>query len=136
MAINPDLRIETPRGSVFINQKNMKAKLEWNKNFGPKWTGRLTSAQVWLDNAVLKGCDPYVPFQTGMLIKSGVLGTEIGSGVVQWIAPYARAQYYMANRKQKLADAGTLRGSFWFSRWKAVNAKRVIATVKAMGGGG
>ena len=51
-------------------------------------------AQRALDAAVLKDSAPFVPFQTGNLEKSGILGTTIGSGLIVYNAPYARAQYY------------------------------------------
>lgn len=36
--------------------------------------------QQYVDNAVLRFCDPYVPKDTGMLIDSGITHTNIGSG--------------------------------------------------------
>jgi hypothetical protein len=80
------MRIETPRGVVY-HDENMKAVLEWNTNFQPKWQKRYSEAQKFVDSEVLRLCEPYTPLLTGMLIKSGTLGTDIGSGTVQWIAP-------------------------------------------------
>ena len=51
--------------------------------------------------------NPETPRRTGMLIKSATLGTVIGSGEVDQIAPYARRQYY--EHKEK---------SYWFERMK------------------
>lgn len=122
MAPKP-IRIETPRGVVY-HDKNMKAVLEWNTNFKPKWQKRFSEAQKFVDSEVLRLCEPYTPLLTGMLIKSGTLGTEIGSGTVQWIAPYARYQYYL-KRKTK-SETGSLRGSMWFERMKQVHKSKIL----------
>jgi hypothetical protein len=125
--------IETPRGKIIIT-KSGKAALEWNTNFRPKWQRRYSAAQVFVDNEVLRLSEPYVPLRTGMLIKSSILGTEIGSGVVAWIAPYARRQYYSA--RQPGSETGPLRGPQWFSRGKSVWGQRVIARARRIAGQG
>ena len=43
-----------------------------------------------------------------MLIKSGTLGTVIGSGSIEYITPYARRQYYEHKARSK-----------WFETMKA-----------------
>lgn len=55
-----------------------------------RFSPRYRAAQKWLDNEVLKDCEPYVPFRTGNLARSGQLGTKLGSGKVIYNAPYAR----------------------------------------------
>ena len=47
------------------------------------------------------------PRRTGALIKSAMLGTVIGSGEINQIAPYARRQYYEHKDKNQ-----------WFERMK------------------
>ena len=72
-------KIETPKGAVFTTTgKNGKiiARLEWNKNFSPERSGRFNQTQRFVDSEVLRLSSPYVPFQTGMLDKSGILGTD------------------------------------------------------------
>ncbi len=73
--------IETPRGKV-VRTKTGKARLTWNTNFQPKWQVRYSRAQRFVDSEVLRTCEPMIPLLTGMLIKSGILGTDIGSGIV------------------------------------------------------
>jgi hypothetical protein len=126
------IRIETPRGVVY-HDKDMKAVLEWNTNFSNKWEKRYTDAQKFVDSEVLRLCEPYTPLLTGMLIKSGTLGTEIGSGTVQWIAPYARAQYYM--KRKNPSTTGPLRGPYWFNRMKLVHKRRILAGARKLAGG-
>ena len=45
------------------------------------------------------------PRRTGMLIKSGTLGTVIGSGEIEYLAPYARQQYHKHKTKQNGSSA-------------------------------
>lgn len=111
----PTPEIKTPKGSIVVTP-NMSARLTWNVNFRPKWHKRYTQAQKFVDSEVLRYSEPYIPLRTGMLIKSGILGTEVGSGKVQWIAIYARRQYYLHRRVG--SETGALRGSFWFERMK------------------
>jgi len=124
--------INTPRGKIFVNDAG-KAVLEWNTNFQPKWQKRYSNAQKFVDSEVLEGCKPYIPLKTGMLIKSGTLGTYVGSGTVKWIAPYAKAQYYMVRKNP--SKTGPLRGPYWFQRWKEVHGLRVLKQARKMAGG-
>ena len=125
--------IETPRGKVLLNNKTMKAELVWNTGFGSQWEGRYQNAQKYVDSEVLRLSEKYIPLQTGMLIKSGILGTDIGSGEVSWIAPYARAQYYM--KRKPGSETGWLRGPQWFERAKEVYGKDIIKWARRFAGG-
>lgn len=87
---------------------------------------RLAMAQKILDSEVLRRCDPYVPRYSGRLIDSGVKGTIIGSGKVEYIAPYAIYQYYgnkgkgrQGLTKRSKKNYKCLRGAYWFERMKA-----------------
>ena len=129
--------IETPRGKIVViknSNAKLEAKLSWNTNFKQKWLKRYSAAQEYVDDEVLRGCSKLVPFRTGMLEKSGILGTYKGSGLVQWIAPYAKAQYYRARKPG--SQTGPQRGPFWFERWKAANARTVIEHARRIAGGG
>ena len=109
--MNGPHRIETPRGTIVVT-KNGTARLTFRKNFGRNWTNGFNKTQAYIDNEVLRLCDKKVPMRTGMLKKSGILGTIVGSGVVQYIAIYAWKQY--------LQNKGTgQRGKLWFKRMKA-----------------
>lgn len=128
--------IERPQGKIVVIKNKdgkLEAELKWNPRFAEKWTKRYGTAQEYVDDEVLTGCSKLVPLRTGMLEKSGILGTKVGSGLVQWIAPYARAQYYRARKVG--SQTGPQRGPFWFARWKAVNARRVIEHARRIAGG-
>lgn len=126
--------IETPRGRVFLTKSGTKAKLEWNTDFQPKHQQRFSRAQKFIDSEVLRRSEPYIPLLTGMLVKSGILGTVPGSGLVSWIAPYARKNYYLARKPG--SQTGPLRGPLWFERMKAVDGQDIIAGARRIAGGG
>lgn len=127
-------KIETPRGIV-VQGPNGKAELKFNSRFVPKWTGRYSVAQRFIDSEVLRQSEPFTPLLTSMLIKTGILGTEVGSGKVSWIAPYARRQYYRGRRPGK-SKTGPLRGRYWFERMFAVRGKPIVAGAKKLVGKG
>ena len=87
-----------------------------------------------MDSEVLRGCEPLIPLRTSMLIKSGILGTDVGSGEVKWIAPYSKAQYYSPRAVGSMT--GPQRGPFWFERWKEANGPKTIAAARLIAGGG
>lgn len=138
------MKIETPRGSI-IKTKNGKAQLTWNPNFTDKWQGQYDKAQMFVDSEVLRLSDPYVPMQSGMLKKSGILGTTVGSGEVVWNAPYAKYLYYgkvMIGRAPKVVTAKKIiyhgapaRGAFWFERMKADKKAQILDGARRLAGG-
>ena len=63
--------------------------------------------------------DPLTSRLTGYMIKSATLGTVIGSGKIEYLAPYARKQYYEGK-----GDGGN-RGRLWFERMKTSKAETI-----------
>ena len=110
--------IRTPRG-IIVQAKNGTSRLVWNKNFGPERTKNFNNAQEYVDSSVLRYCDPLVPMRTGVLKRSGTLGTVIGSGEVRYIALYAKKQYYENRGKGQ-------RGKLWFERMKATHLDIIL----------
>jgi hypothetical protein len=110
-------KIQTPRGSIIITPGG-KAELRWNVGFQKKWQGRFDNAQEYVDSEVIRVSEPFVPKVTGMLEKSGTLGTVPGSGEVSYITPYARRRYYSPGKVG--SQTGPLRGPFWFKRAMAI----------------
>lgn len=128
-------KITTPKGAVVQTQTQngtVKAQLQWNTGFSAKWNGRASSAQKYVDSEVLRLSSRYISLRTSMLQKSGILGTEIGSGEVAWIAPYAKKQYY-ETADTRSYDAQ--RGGHWFIRMKADHGKEIIVGAKERMGG-
>jgi len=126
------IQIETPRGAVVLNA-NGKAELKFKSNFAPRWTKKYTAAQKFVDSEVLRYSEPFTPLLTGTMIKSGILGTVIGSGTVSWITPYAKRQYYRG-RRPGTQQAGPLRGRYWFERMKAVRGETIVKDAKKFAG--
>lgn len=50
--------------------------------------------QQAIDNAVIRYCEPYCPFETGVLASSPYTASPPGSGQVIYNTPYARYLYY------------------------------------------
>jgi hypothetical protein len=132
------IKIETPRGIV-KKTKGGKVSLIWDKDFAPDWTETFLDSQKFIDNESLRLAVPYMPMQSGMLQKLGVLGTTIGSGEVVYLGPYARYLYYgkvMVGRAPKQLTSTDLvfhggggspaRGAFWFERMKADKKNQIL----------
>ncbi len=114
-------RIDTPRGSI-IQTGETSCRLVWGSDFGQARTAMFNRKQMVVDSEVLRYCSPLVPLRTGMLEKSGTLGTVIGSGEVKYIVPYARFQYYQT-AESRVNDRN--RGAKWFERMKAAHKKDI-----------
>lgn len=114
-----------------------------NVNFIPladmlRYRGLETSGKVqqFVDSEVLRLSDPYVPFLSGDLKRSGSLATTLGSGLVQYNMSYARKNYYFNRGKGKQGTAsGGLRGKMWFERMKADHLREILAGAKKIAGG-
>lgn len=126
------IEIITPRGRIIqtrTRKGKIKAELIWDPNFAAARTKKFSRAQVFVDSEVLRYCSALIPFQTGMLDKSGKLGTVIGSGLVQYIAPYAAEQYYNTSTSRPY-DAN--RGAKWFERMKVSYKKDILTGAQKM----
>lgn len=107
----------------------------FDPNFKKRTQESFNKKQKYIDSEILRLSDPYVPMQTGMLKKSGISGTVIGSGKVEYIAPYAKPQYYTNSGRGKEGMNNTggtkgLRGKFWFERMKADHKKEILEGLK------
>lgn len=115
-------KITAPQGSIVSNGKN-KAELTWNPDFAAKRNAQFSKKQMFVDSEVLRRCSPRVPLRTGMLEKSGKLGTDVGSGEVDYIAPYAAYQYYGTSDTRQY-DSN--RGAHWFERTKVAEKDDIL----------
>lgn len=136
------MKIVTPRGTLFAMNKigkngcQIQAELKWNEQFQPDWEGKFNKAQKYVDNECLRHSDKLIPFQTGFLKKSGILGTIVGSGELEYLSPYSRYQYYgkvMVGHPPKRVTNIPLkynhapkRGSFWFERMKVQHKEQIL----------
>lgn len=84
--------------------------------------------QKFVDSEILRYSSKYIPFQTGMLMNLGIIGTVIGSGRLVWLGPYARYLYY-----GKLAVDPKYRiGAFYsalYGFWSRPNVSKEITDI-------
>lgn len=116
------MRIVTDRGQLFRNA-NGQAVIRWNRG-AQQMNQNFNKLQVFIDNTVVRHMDAYVPMRTGILKKSVVLGSRMGSGELVYIAPYAHKRYYGSGRLKGM------RGSKWFRRMWAARKDTIIREVK------
>ena len=112
---------------------NFKIKVD-AKRYMSRMNPRYATAQKWLDNEVLKDSGPYVPFRHGHLFRSGIAATRIGSGEIEYNAPYARRLYY-GIRMHFSRDKHPQASAQWFEKAKAVNKRKWMERVKKILGG-
>lgn len=87
-----------------------------------KFSGAIHKAQIKLDAQVLTDSNYYCPLKTGTLQKSAQINTVLGSGLVKWRTPYARAQYYGVNFDRS-KDPNPNACAKWFEAAKARKSK-------------
>ena len=131
----------------------MSYSFHWNPHFKRKRKAGLQRAQRAIDSSVLRFSEPFLPFQSGVLRNSGITGTVVGSGRVQWTAPYAHYLYEgrVMGPNVPLHEGGQLvgifspkapkkytgkklqfhgapkRGARWFDRMKRVHTADIVA---------
>jgi hypothetical protein len=122
MAQKRIFQISTPRGKLYQKKScsgSVTAHLEWAPDFGKRKAKGFSEAQQFVDSECLRYMDPMTPRRTGYMIKSAQLGTVIGSAEIEYLAPYARKQYYEHN-----GDNGN-RGKLWFERMKTAKGETI-----------
>ena len=124
--------------------KNWKLVLsDYRDMLAKRGLGTDGAAQRFVDSEVLRRCVPYVPFEVGELLRSGIRETKIGSGQVVYRTPYARRHYYNTGGIDALGrrfgpsrfEGAPHRGSHWFERMKSNGGREAIlrAAAKIMG---
>lgn len=133
---NQKLIITTPINASFKitgSDGNLSGQFNWGSDFGSRKTRHFTKTQMYVDSEVLRFCSSRVPFDTGALQKSGIIGTVVGSGEVNYIAPYAAAQNYNTAPTRSY-DA--MRGGQFFERGKIDERERILRGARNIAGGG
>ena len=139
---------EFPGGDALLKARNLEK-------------GGLVQAAI--DKSVIDWCLQYCPWQTGTLARSPYTASEIGSGEVCYIGPYARYLYYgevygpnfpkeidaqgnvvqwasppkkypTGRELQYNTDTNPLAGSFWFERMKADHTDDILREAKSVAG--
>lgn len=118
--------------------------------------------QKVVDNAVLRYCAPKVPLDTEYLIRSAIMASAIGEGLIVYATPYARYLYYgeIYGPNIPIFEGGELagwrspkgkkkhptgrpltyrgapeRGAYWFTRAMAEHREDVVREAAAAAGG-
>lgn len=112
------------RGLKIDGSLEIKSAMQIIRERGIERNGPVQKA---VDSEVLRLCAPYVPHDSGDLIRSGQVHTHIGSGLVVYKTPYARRWYYRPARFK----GAPKRGNYWFERMKNEGGKGKILRVAA-----
>lgn len=86
--------------------------------------------QKFVDKECLFLCEPKVPKDTNALIESGNIHTNIGSGRLEYRAPYARRWYYMSASFSEAPE----RGNYWFERMKQQYKQQILEKAQKIAG--
>ena len=149
-------RIKQPKNES-IKMEKAQLNLVWSQTFGADRTARFASAQKFVDSECIRLMVPYTPMLNGILMKSPVLGTKIGSGHIYYLNPYARYQYYgklmvssitgsayaRMGEKKVLTDMDLNHqksrhpqaGPFWFERMKVEKGAQILRGAAKYAGG-
>ncbi len=95
--------------------------------------------QEYIDSECLRLCSPFIPKDTGDLIASGKIHTQIGSGEVKYRTPYARRWYYMPANFSEGSGSGMNaigRGNYWFERMKQQHKEAILTGARKRAKGG
>lgn len=101
------------------------ASITWRCGLEKDIDNTFGEVQEYVDITVLRLSEPYTPFDTGNMSRSGSLYTTVGSGTVEWNTPYVRRQYY-TGRLPGRSKSGRLRGRLWFERMKKDRGEEII----------
>ena len=115
--------VETPRGYIIKTGDKGSARLYWSKDFVYERNEEFNKAQAVIDSQMLLVMSPYTPFDKGVLEKSAILGTYIGSGEIVYLAPYSRRLYY---NPQYNFQGAPMRGAYWFERAKNIHWQMIL----------
>ncbi|MBD5142091.1 MAG: capsid protein [Ruminococcus sp.] len=87
---------------------------------------KIRHAQAYIDSEILRNSDPLVPFKTGSLKRSGITGTQIGTGIIKYTAPYAKFQYFNGKASNQQGRKWVQR--MWLSQRKQIlkNAQKIL----------
>lgn len=118
MASKKVFSLDTPKDTtttISNSEGKTTAKFTWNSTCKTSLENGLGNAQEYVDSECIRYMNSLTPRLTGVLIKSVTLGTTIGSGELDYVAVYARRQYYENASK-----------SMWFETMKNRNKSTIL----------
>ena len=100
------------------------------RRLGLEEKGRVQKA---IDEAFLRGVDPYIPLDDGTLRDSGKLYTVRGTGLIVWDAENKARRLYYGEEDWNWSNGGVqvggLRGPYWAQRYIQNGGKKEIEEV-------
>lgn len=100
-----------------------------------RYKDRAKTAQVVLDENVIKDTDPFVRYRTGALARSVQTASRVGQGTIIYDTPYAQKVYYDA-KSRVTRDIHREATPFWIEASKKKNLKTWTAAVEKILKGG
>lgn len=97
--------------------------MDINKIIAKRGLQKGGEVQQYIDSEVLRLSEQFIPKDTGELIRSGIINTNIGSGDIKYRTPYARRWYYMPAQFQEAPQ----RGNYWFEKMKQQYVNHILA---------
>lgn len=130
------VRIITSRGTLLTNAHG-DAVIEWRDGVR-RMERRYNSIQKFIDNTVVRHLNPYTPMRNGILAKSVILGSRMGSGELVYIAPYSRKVYRGVKKdgtKMKFSKSRHPKATEkWAEHMKAERMPQIEREVRAYAG--
>ena len=108
-----------------IGQPMESRAITWDKSFAGKYSERFDKAQKFIDAECIRHMVKYTPTLSTNLRKSATRGTKIGSGKIQYLAPYARYQYYGKLMVSSVTE-DTISGFPWAETYSLSSSKSLI----------
>ncbi len=128
-------------------------KIKIDESMRESLDARIQAGQKYIDWQVIRLSEKYLPYDEGILQKSG-RDSIIGSGLVTYNTPYARNMYYgkvmvdpitgaagfmtedgwrsrkgvnkVVSDRDYVYQEGPMRGAFWFERMKADHKDQIL----------
>lgn len=94
-----------------------------------KYRSRAKTAQIVLDESVLKDTDAYVRYRSGTLARSARTASRIGQGAIIYDTPYASKVYYDES-SNVTRDIHPLATPLWFEESKKKNKRKWMSAVE------
>ncbi len=87
--------------------------------------------QQYIDSEVIRRCDRRVPVDSHALRKSAKIHSEIGSGEVRYVTPYAKREYY---ENTGASQHEPLRKGLWFLNMKNAEKDEILEGARKIAG--
>lgn len=117
------LELQFPTDKIFKN-----GSVKFNPSFKTSANALLQKTQTEFSQEVLRMTEKYTPKDTGALINSANISSNMEKGELKWNTPYARRQYYLV--RKTISQTGSLRSSHWGLRCKNDNLAHFAQFVK------